>query len=767
MTGHRSMIGLDFGADSIKLVRAERQRGGRVVFTHAALLRLPTDKIDTLPMVQRWLESLHLPGTPCVVALAGRSIILKAFEMERGDPRTPAQAAGLEIQKLRKLTSEEIVFDVMEITPAPNGTRQVLLFVVRPAILDAALAPPASLGLEVLDVVPASVALFNLVNQIPADRPQGSFALIDIGHANTEISIGTAGGLRFSRSFDIGTQQFAAALAEDEQLTPAQAHERLRGTAAILESTSPALAKVIKAWRQETLLSLETYRDRFPGPVGKVDEWRLTGGGALLSGLAAGLEQWSSLPAKPFPLLPLPGDDAGAPVFALAAGLALTGVGSEGSHVSLAPAPLKQRQALRRRRLQLVTAGGVLLAALLTFATSRYLEQKDDREQAAEAERQATAHVQMQERLSRLQLDNAALVDTLRPVYQSLGVRVALMDIIRAVSEARKGNDWCVSIATARPAASNALESAIMPGRTNVPGAAQLFLVRGYTPDPDFYSVRAMIDALHRNSRIINADLMDASALELSDPLASHWATLQAIPFALTLQTWPPRSMALPDPGSLAAPPPASMEGVRQTIREQEALTRSLLATWTTLVTRYATFKTKGDLFNLPPQSDVALIDFRVALEETRLHWMNEARATGVKLPPDLGLGDAALKDKEIRTLLFQLGAVNKWLDIAMSCRITAVTGITPLDPLPVSVAGRTVMEQYPLQIAFKGRLPAVMSMLEELGRETHFMVVRSALLLRPDSRDPASLDVTLELAALDFPEPPGTPTPSQNARLP
>lgn len=768
MIGKRTAIGLDFGRDAVKLVRAERRRGGAVVFTHAAMLRLPGENADTLPVVRRWLESLGLPGDPCVVGLPGRSIILKSFELEATDPRSPAQAAGLEVQKLRKLTSEEMVHDVKEISPSRSGTRRVLLFVVRPEVLESTLALPVALGLDVMEVTPGAVALFNLAKRFLPIESGPPAVLLDIGHKTTELIIGDRRGLRFVRSFDIGAGRFAEALAADGQVTPAQAHERLQDDPGIFENSPPALAETLRAWYGEIALSLDIYKDRFSEAGDVPHQLLLAGGGALMKGLSAELSQRFPFSPVAFPPVPLPGEIGDPLVYALAAGLALTGVGKDVSRVSLAPEAMKLRAAKRRDRLLLVAAAGLLLLAAGAMVVNSNLEQSYAAKCREEAERQGAVQQQLQTRFVRLRHENRLLLESLRPVYRALESRIALLDVIQAVSEARMGTDWFVSLATL-PAGASAGTDPVPGGgaKTNGMAAMQGFLVRGYTSDAGFYSVRAMIDRLRQSPRIVNADLMEESALNLTDSLASHWAALNAIPFALTIQTTSPKPLALPAPDEETGILPQTQAGLIAALRGQEALTKDILEAWKVIVKRFTTFKTKDDLFSLSPQSDVALIDFRVALQEARRKLKTAAKGMGVSLPADLGLGESAVKDKEVKTLLFQLGAIHKWVELALVCKVAAITSLEPLEPVIQSSGNQVTMEQYPFRATFKGSLKSVLALLSELGNESHFMILRQAVLARPDCDNPDMLEVTLEVAALDFPDPPDAATFTTLARHP
>jgi hypothetical protein len=116
---------------------------------------------------------------------------------------------------------------------------------------------------------------------------------------------------------------------------------------------------------------------------------------------------------------------------------------------------------------------------------------------------------------------------------------------------------------------------------------------------------------------------------------------------------------------------------------------------------------------------------------------------------------------------LFQLGAIHKWVEIALESHVSSITKLEPLEPVLQSMGSHVTMEHYPFRVVFTGRFSSVLAVLSELGDETHFMVLRQAVLTRPDSANPDFLEVSLEVAALDFPDPPDAATFTALARQP
>ena len=763
MFGQHTAIGLDLGSDTIRIVRAERHRRGEVVFTHAASLHLPRESDDAAPFVQRWLNSLGLGSDPGVIGLSGRSTILKPLELEAGDPRTVEQAAALEVQKLRKLTSEDVLYDVAT-TSSCAGKRTALLFVVRPDTLDAVLELPAHIGTEIMDVIPSSVAVFNLTHHLAPPADNTPVVGVNIGYRVTELTVGTREGMRFARSFDIGAVRFAEALASAKGIPVIQAHELLLTDPSLLAAANSGahtpLTDVLHVWLTEIELTLAIDRDRFQDITETPCEITLTGEGARLKGLPDILAERTSLRTAIFSGLPLPGTISDPASYMLAAGLAREGITHGLTRISLALPAMKARRHQQRDRWTWAAAAALVVAAGLTVFAGSCRATSHAHHLEEQASRQSEIRDQLRSRLVHLQQDNRQLLATLKPVYQLAQKRLNVLELVRAVGEAKGNLDWFVSMTTL-PGSSNLLSGPVASSFTQTNDASDSLqvLLRGYTPDARFYSVRSMIDHLQQNPRILNADLLDEAALTLTDPLASLWTPLNTIPFTLCIQTRNRPEAQLPVEATLPRAAPVTQTGLARAIREQEILTQSILSGWDVVSRDYSTFKNRADIFNLPSQEEAALIDFRVALQETRRKLLEQAARHGTAIPSDLGLQEAAGKDKNVRRLLFQLATIRKLADIALEQGVSDIGAIHPLESEVQTAGNLTCMEQYPIRITLRSRLPVLLGLLNELGNSQHFMGIRQITMTRTDPTTPDMLHVTLEVSSLVFPEPPDAAT--------
>ncbi len=751
---NEAFIGLDLDRQAVKAVRVER-RWKRVTVTHADTLRLPPAEGDVAAIVGRWLDSLGWRELPCVTSIPGHATILKPLELTPGDPRTLRQAAALEVHRLAEMTGESFVHDVLELKPGADGHARALLFVIRGPALEAVLKPLTDSGLDVIDVTPAPLALFNLLTWTGLDKDAVTVGLI-IGHSATEVAVGTRTGVRFIRSFELGVRAFAEALAHARQVPPAQAEDSLfDGTvdlAALAGSGSlPApLAEVLHSWLGEITMSLDLYRDRYPDVTEAPLNLVLAGGGARLSGLSEVLARRTGLTTG---TLRIPGPNDGAMAdphyYAVAAGLALKGAGVDASSISLAPTPVRERRRWRRERWfwlgTLVVAAAV--AGVLTLRQSRA---QHHRQKVTATEQQTVERAaRLQDRWVALRAENEERVGRLRDLYAVVRNRNVTVNTLTALKDAKAPSDWFTVIGclpTTNMASS--VPGSSTNGGTSL-GPLHEFTVQGYTPDASFYSVRTMIRALKKHERFKGVDLLDETAPPVS---AEEWSVLRCVPFTL-------RILAADDLPDLSvngnAPTPLREEELHDALRDQTALATNLQAAWGAARQAFSTFKQREDTFNVPVEGgEAALIDFRVALVETRRQLAAEAAQRKMTLPAELGLSEAAGPDTDVRVLFYQLATIRLMARMAMEHGLSAIESFEPLPPTPLAGGMTNRWMEYPVRMVSTGSYPALEGLLRDTGMPRHFLAIKTVRLERLTRNNPDSIRTTVEAAALVFQEP-------------
>jgi hypothetical protein len=185
---------------------------------------------------------------------------------------------------------------------------------------------------------------------------------------------------------------------------------------------------------------------------------------------------------------------------------------------------------------------------------------------------------------------------------------------------------------------------------------------------------------------------------------------------------------------------------------EQKYL-RGLSDEWIDMAARLAAFTDQHGL----ARSDVAHIDYKMALFSVRNRLVSKSRDANISLPIDLGLEDAVASNEDARKRMLQLRAVENLVDLALDLDIDLVQQITPLDPIEHKLQGidETFLEEYPVRLEFFGTVPDMYDLLHRILEPGHVFVLRNVRIETPSRNDPASLRMRASLGALVFPKDP------------
>jgi GspL periplasmic domain len=183
------LVGVDLGADEVRLARGERGLGGVRI---SAVERLPYERLATaLPA-----------GARVAVALPAAAATHRALTLPFRDRRRLARTVPLEL--LGHLAAEPadgvVAFDVLG--PAAGGGVDVLAATVRRADVDAHLAPLARLGIVPARIDLAPLPLWHLLPGAPADA-----ALVLADGARSALSVRRRGRLAGLRALDTPAEE--------------------------------------------------------------------------------------------------------------------------------------------------------------------------------------------------------------------------------------------------------------------------------------------------------------------------------------------------------------------------------------------------------------------------------------------------------------------------------------------------------------------------------------------------------------------------------
>jgi type IV pilus assembly protein PilM len=536
----RNIVGLDLGTRNVRAVWLQLQ-GSTPRVMRVEALALPLDAPDTPQLIRTWLEKVGLNHAFCAIALSGGNTIFQPGRIPHSDPRTPQQAAAMDLVQFSEMAGDAMRYAVHATTvPAEPGHTLYLLAMARPMVVERMLQTAHQLSLRPADLVPASVALFNALEPLAGPHTQ-PWVYLDIGHQQTDMAIGLPTGLLFARSVPVGGRAFTEAVAQATNLNPAQAEARKHNDGGL---TDPAIGVTLTAatdrWIAQINSCLGVYRSQFSGGAFAPGQIVLSGGGARLRGLAAHLAAQTRLPVLSASSLP---GAAAAPDASrwlgsaeIATGLAATALEVAPAHLSLLPEKLRDEIVFKEKKgYWIATAifGALALGLFTAYGLSALRRDRAEIQATREQLRKCEAIVRQIKEI-RERCDQIRSRGT--PVMQILSGGPLARETLTLVADSIQPNDWITLFcdeASYQPPAPPTPPPKSTPKRSPfalfndrrsgsrppvgaptatapTPTSAKrpAFIIEGYTPDPSLTSVRELLARLRTAPRIAKADLL-------------------------------------------------------------------------------------------------------------------------------------------------------------------------------------------------------------------------------------------------------------------
>lgn len=351
----KSVLGVDIGTSSIKVVQLRRERGKVILETYGAIAlgpyagveigratSLPAEKIaEALKDV---IREANVTTTDAAISIPYSSSLVSIIKLPASVEKQLAQVVPIEARKYIPVPINEVLLDWFVVgggkgNISPDGKIEVLLVAIHNDTItkfrtigsDATLAT-AFFEIEVFSAVRASL-----------DHGIAPVAVVDMGAATTKFYVVERGLIHESHIINHGAQDLTLAASRSLAITVAQAEERKRkfglkepSAASQLVSNAPRQGSDLKKSLELSLTPLlaeisrtvTAYEQRVNQTLGALV---LTGGGATLKGLkefAQSKIQTELRLADPFGKTQAPAflenilKDAG-PEFSVAVGLAL------------------------------------------------------------------------------------------------------------------------------------------------------------------------------------------------------------------------------------------------------------------------------------------------------------------------------------------------------------------------------------------------------------------------------------------------------------
>ncbi|MCS6970191.1 MAG: hypothetical protein NZ552_04165 [Planctomycetes bacterium] len=488
-------LGLDIGSEA---VRAAVVDGARLVAWAEAPRRAPDGSERPLATVLAELAA-SVPSARAVVASSELEALARFLHLPPLPPERVARVLRLE---LLPDDEQDQCADAVRLTA--NEEEATYLGVVAPAEQVRELQR----ALRRSGLRPAAISWGPLALATLAARQAGEelALVVDLGATGSDLALVSAGRVHAARRLPLGVRHFlqaiidaggearrapealrelaSAAFAEPQaaELAAAPASEDLRfdeDGASDADPRAAALRRAADAWASQIATALAFFRAQLKRRELPVAEVRLSGGGALLPGLAAYLGQRLQLPVSLLdPLSGLSGAPPAEPArFARALGLALSLDDADVPPLDLRPEAEARREAWLRELLWLWVTAAALLVAGLGAALGLLAHAERDRAQAARLAAAVAEQRRLGAELAALEAERDALREDLRAIVVRVHAARDLLYTVRALKEQTRASQelWVTELRTIGVSGTGA-------GDSEAAGGSRLAAARGGQP---------------------------------------------------------------------------------------------------------------------------------------------------------------------------------------------------------------------------------------------------------------------------------------------
>lgn len=335
-----SVIGLDIGTHSIKLVEIERRKNEAILLAAGALPTPPkalmtatAEDIESIAFVVKKLWKEAGAKTKNVnIALPESQVFTRVIEVPQLSTRELMSAIKWEAEQYIPMPLDQVTVDFSVLrTSAETGTNQMeVLLVASPkalvekyvTILEYADLTPVSVETEIIAVFRSLVSSFGSVRSV---------MIVSLGAQTTDIAISRNGTLCFTRSISSGgealsravAQSFGFELSQAEQFKKTYGLEKDKLEGKIITAVRPIMDSMIGEMKRAIAFYQEKYKEEQIGVV------LLSGGTARTPGMVVYIAENLGIEAQlANPWMGIVRDarfkilDNEGPVFSVAVGLA-------------------------------------------------------------------------------------------------------------------------------------------------------------------------------------------------------------------------------------------------------------------------------------------------------------------------------------------------------------------------------------------------------------------------------------------------------------
>lgn len=302
----QTILGIDLGSYSVKIVQIERGFGE---FKIVNFFELPLVAEEVLTYEQaasaaltRFFEEHSIVYDSCVLSLPGRMVSARVLELPFTQAKKIDQTLEYELETLVPFDIEDILFDY-QILSVGESTSNVLVTYVREEDFKRILHQVQSNGVDPRYMGINTMDLANL-SHLGVLPPESSYAILDLGHSQTNMVVLEGTQLKGVRCFSWGGNDLNQAIAQSGQMSLEEAEDfKLEKGQVVEKSDDPRLQAVkesVDLLLQQIRQTLFSFYDSGKKPI---EALYLSGGTSRLNGLDSYLSHRLKFNVSPLDVL--------------------------------------------------------------------------------------------------------------------------------------------------------------------------------------------------------------------------------------------------------------------------------------------------------------------------------------------------------------------------------------------------------------------------------------------------------------------------------
>ena len=305
---NKSTVGLDIGANSVKLVKLDHNKAGFAV-SAIGVRELPpeaivADEIRDREAVIFNIQSLIDQTDPkirdVVVSISGHGVITDRFTIDKKTGAEAEQAILFETEQRAPFDVDDVSLDYHVINVDDDTNKMdVLLVAARKEHLQMYMELIQDCGLRPVIVDDDALAIYNAYEANYDIDPTKVTALVNIGHDVTNITYVVDGRYQSTRDVSAGTRDIYNAIQKEFRLNPELTSKAIKGEMNDSIDQDMLKATIVSA-TDELIAGLELAFSYFKSQtkVDNIDWLVLSGGGALVPNLPEFLQSKLNIPLE-------------------------------------------------------------------------------------------------------------------------------------------------------------------------------------------------------------------------------------------------------------------------------------------------------------------------------------------------------------------------------------------------------------------------------------------------------------------------------------